>query len=125
MQSDTVLLFVYNSDRGDLAAIKDYSRKAGAEKASCNLTGLILSPVGMKKGWKRFISELPVPARFLHRDEFEEEFGALKAPAPAVFLRNEKALALIISCQELDQVLSTEDLIALVHQRFYEARGSV
>ena len=122
MQSDTVLLFVYNSDRGDLAAIKDYSKKSGSDKIpSCNLTSLVLTPVGMKKSWKRFINELPVPARFLHRDEFEGEFGALKFPAPAVFIQSGKVIQILVTAEEINLLDQTDDLITFVGQRFQQS----
>jgi hypothetical protein len=118
MRPEQVLVFVYNCDRGNLSALKDYSQKPGAEKPPhCKLLAMTSSPVGMKKSWKRFISELAVPARFLHHDEYEGEFGALTSPVPAVFLHSGKTRNLIASAEEINAVLSTEDLIALVRQR--------
>jgi hypothetical protein len=115
MQSGNALIFVYNCDRGNLSLLKDYSQKSSADKAPpCNLLSLIWSPVGIKKSWKRFIQDLGIPARFLHRDEYEEEFGALLTPLPAVFLHSQKTRTLFISADELNQVRSTDDLILLV-----------
>lgn len=118
MRSGQVLIFIYNCDRGNLSAIKDYSKKAVDEKApECHLLALISSPVGMKKGWKRFIGEIDIPSRFLHHDEYEEEFGALLAPLPAVLLHTQKTKSLFISADELSQVQSVEDLILFVKRR--------
>ena len=118
MQSGRVLIFVFNCDRGNLSAIKDYSQKLTLDKApECNLFDLISSPVGIKKGWKRYIQELKVPARFLHHDEYEEEFGELLTPLPAVFLHSQKTKSLVISADELGRVQSLDDLIELVNQK--------
>ena len=78
---------------------------------------LISSPVGIKKGWKRYIQELRIPCRFLYQDEYEEEFGALLTPLPAVFLHDQKTKSLFISADELGRVMTMEDLIALVNQK--------
>jgi hypothetical protein len=118
MRSGRLLIFVFNCDRGNLSAIKDYSQKLSADKPpECNLLTLITSPVGIKKGWKRYIQELKIPARFLYHDEYEEEFGALLTPLPAVFLHYQKTRFLFISADELSRVLSVDDLIGLVNQK--------
>ncbi|MFA5267002.1 MAG: hypothetical protein WC379_03450 [Methanoregula sp.] len=116
MRSDRLLVFVYNCDRGNLSAIKDYSQKLTDGKApECRLLGLISSPVGIKKGWKRFLLELPISCRFLYRDEYEEEFGALLTPLPAVILHDLKTKSLFISADELGLTATLDDLIILVN----------
>ena len=118
MQSGRFLIFVFNFERGNLSAIKDYSQKITADRVPvCNLFDLISSPVGIKKSWKRFIQELGVPARFLHHDEYEEEFGALLTPLPAVFMHQQKTRILFISADELCSVTSVDELMALVNQK--------
>lgn len=118
MRSGRLLIFVFNCDRGNLSAIKDYSQKLSADKApECPLLTLISSPVGIKKGWKRYIQELRIPARFLYHDEYEEEFGALLTPLPAVFLHYQKTRILVISADELSRVMTVDDLIMLVNQK--------
>jgi hypothetical protein len=118
MRSGQHLIFVFNCDRGNLSAIKDYSQKLSDDKVpECNLMALISSPVGIKKGWKRYIQELRLPVRFLHHDEYEEEFGALLTPLPAVFLHSQKTRSLFISADELSGVRSVDNLIMLVNER--------
>ena len=118
MRSGQNLIFVFNCDRGNLSAIKDYSQKLSDDKVpECNLLALISSPVGIKKGWKRYIQELGLPVRFLHHDEYEEEFGALLTPLPAAFLHSQKTRSLFISADELSRVRSVDDLIMLVNER--------
>src|SRR5512137_1406839 len=118
MLSGRLLIFVFKCDRGNLSALKDYSQTLSADKPpECNLLALISSPVGIKKGWKRYIQELKIPARFLYRDEYEEEFGALLTPLPAVFLHEQKTRTLLISADELGRVMTMEDLIALVNRK--------
>src|SRR5512137_516669 len=116
MLSGRLLIFVFKCDRGNLSALKDYSQTLSADKPpECNLLALISSPVGIKKGWKRYIQELKIPARVLYHDEYEEEFGALLTPLPAVFLHYQKTRILFISADELSGVSSVDDLIGLVN----------
>ena len=118
MQSGRILIFVFNCDRGNLSALKDYSHTLTHDKApECNLLALISTPVGIKKGWKRYIQHLGIPARFLYHDEYEEEFGALLTPLPAVFLHYQKTRILFISAEELSRVMTTDDLMVLVNQK--------
>ncbi len=118
MRSGQLLIFVYNCDRGNLSAIKDYSQKLTDEKAPvCHLLSLISSPVGVKKGWKRFIQELRIPSRFLYLDEYEEEFGELFTPLPAVFLHDHKTKSLFISADEMSRTMSVDELIDLVTRK--------
>jgi hypothetical protein len=118
MHSGRLLIFVFKCDRGNLSALKDYSQTVSADKTpECNLLSLISSPVGIKKGWKRYIQELKIPVRFLYRDEYEEEFGALLTPLPAVFLHYQKTRTLFISADELGRLVTMDDLIGLVNQK--------
>jgi hypothetical protein len=118
MRSGRNLIFVFNCDRGNLSAFRDYGQKPGDGRSpGCLLLGLISSPVGIKKAWKRYIRQLNIPCRFLHHDEYEEEFGALLTPLPAVFLYSHKTLSLFIPVDELRRILTVEDLIAFLDEK--------
>jgi len=118
MRPGRYLIFVHACDRGNLSAIKDYSQKLSAEKSpECHLLSLISTPVGIKKAWKRFVQELRIPARFLYRDEYEEEFGELLTPLPAVFLHEQKSRSLLVPADDLFHALTVEELMELVDQR--------
>jgi hypothetical protein len=119
MQSGQMLLFVYNIDRGTLSAMTDYHKCSTAGKSSpCNMYALIFSPVGMKKGWKRFISDLGISSRYLYRDEFSIETGTEKHSFPAVYIQSGRSFEEIITADEINRVDSTDSLIGLVTQRF-------
>ena len=118
MQPDRVLIFVYNLDKGNLSDIKDHMYSASPAKApACNLCALISSPVGMKKGWKRFIADLGIPARYLFREEFAKEFGFTKFVSPGAFIQMGGSLILIAGAEEINRCGSSDDLIDLVRQR--------
>jgi hypothetical protein len=118
MRSGRLLIFVFSCSRGNLSAMKDYSQKQGGDtQAGCHLLALISSPVGIKKSWKRFIQDLGLPARFLHRDEYEEEFGELLIPLPAVFFHNDTTRSLFIAADELTREPAVEDLMDLIREK--------
>jgi len=121
MRPDMVLLFVYNINRGNLSGMTDYRQSlASAKTPGCNLFALIFSPVGMKKGWKRFLNDLPYPSRFLYRDEFQQEFSIMKPSVPVVYLQLEKSLHELINTDEINHITSTDLLIDLVTQRLQQ-----
>ena len=118
MQPDQVLIFVYNLDKGNVSDIKDHMYSAAPAKTpACNLCSLILSPVGMKKGWKRFIAEIGIPAEYLFREEFSKGFGLAKFTAPGIFIQMGGSLILIAGSEDINRCESTDELIELVKQR--------
>lgn len=121
MQPNLVLLFVYGIDRGSLSAVTDYHRSTGSARTlRCNLYSLIITPVGMKKGWKRFLTELVIPSRFLHLDEFQQEFRVHELETPAVFIQSGKSLHQIVTADEINRVTSTDQLADLVKKRIIQ-----
>jgi hypothetical protein len=118
MQSGMVLLFVYNIERGNLSGMPDYQQAVSSVKIPrCNLFALIYSPVGMKKAWKRFISELGFPCRYLYQDEFQQLSGEQKPSLPAVYLHSGKSFHVLISADEINRCGSVDTLIDLVAQK--------
>ena len=118
MRPEMIMLFVYNLDKGSLADIRNHLHSTvSAQTPQCNLWALISSPVGMKKSWKRFTSELGVPVQYLYRDEFAVEFGPLKFPFPAVYLKVGETLKVMITSEEINRCAATDDLIAIVNKR--------
>ena len=118
MQSGIVLLFVYNIERGNLSGMPDYHQTVSSVKTPrCNLFALIYSPVGMKKAWKRFISELGFSCRYLYQDEFQQISGEQNPPLPAVYIHSGKLFHELISAEEINRTGSVDTLIGLVTQR--------
>jgi hypothetical protein len=118
MQSEMVLLFVYDIDRGNLSGMSDYRYGMTSSKTPrCHLFALISSPVGVKKAWKRFINDLGFPSRFLHRDEFFQMCGTQKLPVPAIYIQSGKSFHELIKADEINRLDSTDVLIGLVTQR--------
>ena len=62
-----------------------------------------------KPAWKWFLTSLPVPAVFLHRDELRARFPALaNASLPAVFIQESSGEPHpFVSAEELKQIATT------------------
>lgn len=120
MRSDRTLIFVYNADSDAMPRANDLmSRPTGTLTDPCLLLDLTFSPIGMKKEWKRYISGLKIPVRFLARDEFTSEFRSYASAAtfPGAFLLVGKDLFVIATPEEIRQCGDISDLIAIVEKR--------
>jgi len=118
MHPEKELVFVYNLDKGSLSDIKDHQYSSGPAKAApCNLCALIQSPVGMKKSWKRFISDLGIPAEYLFREEFGKQFALANFAGPGAFIQLGGSLILLAGADEINRCTTTDELISLIQQR--------
>jgi hypothetical protein len=84
------------------------------ETYSCNLCSITYSATGMKKEWKEFIKTLPFPTEFLHRDELHKKYGIHDAALPAVYIKEDTEVSLLISADSINSCNTVSDLMALV-----------
>lgn len=119
LMSDTIkIVFVYNADGGAINGIKDYFHKIFSPSTyDCNLCGISFGLGGMKKGWKHFIEELPLPVVFLHRDEFNEEYPNAQKEYPSAWIDDNDGLDLLISREEMNIPKTLEELISLTNDK--------
>lgn len=97
---DSALVFVYNADGGLFNSLADRAHKIlSPQTYQCNLCSLTYSNFGMKKEWKEFLSRLELPMEFLHRDEFEAQYGMEETPLPAIFKKVKDELEVWINAE--------------------------
>lgn len=122
MQDSPVILFIYNLDSAVLQSVHEYSTgKAALAGADVSpLSRLTHSPLGIKKEWKRFIKELPVPSRSLTRDEFIMEFGNISLSFPVIIYKKGATLSVLVSTDEIRACRELGDLIHLVKGRILD-----
>ncbi|MHA2126941.1 MAG: hypothetical protein ACXACO_14445 [Promethearchaeota archaeon] len=109
------LVFVYNADSGVVNIVKDFWHKLLRPSTyQCNLCTQTFSAFGMKKDWKKFISNLDMEAEFLHKDEFEEKYNIPDAKFPSAYLKNGISFDLLITQEEMNDVKSLDEMEALV-----------
>lgn len=111
------LLFVYNANSGARNAILDSMHKVLSPSTyQCNLCDITFGVVSENKAWKKFREESALDMKFLHRDEFAEQYGN-DFTLPIVLKRADDLLDMLISAEELNQLNSPEELIHLVQER--------
>ena len=70
------LIFVYNADSGLLNMLKDGLHKLFSPKTyPCSLCKLTWSSVAEKPKWRKFHESAGTRMHFLHKDEFEQQYG--------------------------------------------------
>lgn len=115
----TKLIFVYNAEGGALNGFKDLLHKTIAPNSyDCALCAKTFAFSGMRAEWKQAVAGLPLPAEFLHRNEFRAAYPARSNQSLPVAFSADAAgqLTSFISTQEMND-LSLADLIATTQQR--------
>jgi hypothetical protein len=111
------LLFIYNADSGKLNALFDIGHKiVNPESYSCNLFSLTHGTFAERKEWKRFKESTSLDLVFLHKDEFEKQFGQAFS-YPIVLKKEERGLEVFISTDELNSLSDPMKLIELITER--------
>ena len=111
------LLFVYNADAGLVSGLLDMAHKILSLRTyPCSLCGITYGAASMRPEWKQFLHSLPVETRFLHRDEFQQEFLKEKNQVlPAVFWQQDNRLTSVLTAAELAP-LSLSELMQRLQQ---------
>jgi len=110
------LVFVYNAESGKLSALLDLGHKIlSPESYKCNLCSLTHGNFTERKEWKRFKELTSLDLVFLHKDEFEQEYG--KRFSYPIVLKKDKGIEVFIATEELNKIVSPTQLIELVQNR--------
>ena len=112
------IIFVYNAESGLFNLVKDWTHKIiSPETYPCSLCALTYDNLGMRNPWRKFIRELEYDVKFLHRDELEGQYGISEVSLPAAFIHRDGKPKLWINSEALDACQSLDDLISLVSQQ--------
>lgn len=117
--SNKELIFVYNADSGKWNGYLDMMHKVFSPKTyPCQLCAITYGTFSMKKEWGEFVDQLPLPVRFLHRDEWEKEF-ARQDELPAVFLKHGEDITVWIDAESMNK-MSLDKLRSYITLRINE-----
>lgn len=112
------LIFVYNSFSGKHNALLDSLLKTVMPRSqTCKLCELTHGIFSEKNAWKEFRKNSEVKMEFLHLDEFRKKYASkfgFKYTFPIVLWEDEGELGILISTEELEELESVEELIALL-----------
>ncbi|WP_456444762.1 hypothetical protein [Thiolapillus sp.] len=103
MPNPALLIFVYNADSGMFNTLADIGHKIFShESYACALCAITHSYFRERKEWRHFIESLPVPCRFMHRDEFCREYPGQQEKLPAIFKVQGDTLRSCVSAKQLE-----------------------
>lgn len=110
------LIFVYNVDSGFFNTLKDTAHKTVSPATyACKLCQLSFGAVSMKRPWREYLQQLPFKKKFLHRNEFRQQYPDCRdVPLPAIFIQTAGACALIVSAEEINRQKTLTNLIAVL-----------
>lgn len=115
MSAEPVLLFVYNADTGLFNTMADIGHKIFSPQTySCDLCQLTHGYFTERAGWAAFVEQLGMESRFLHRDEFHQEFPNRPDVLPAIFIQRGNELNLCIDSVKLHQYDGMDELISAI-----------
>ena len=87
---------------------------------SCQLCQLTHSYFSVKRDWVDFLGDIDAEYEFLHRDEYEQKYGATKIALPVILLKENDKPSAWISQEEINQCKSIEMLKILIHTRLQD-----
>jgi len=117
-QGKPTIVFVYNAESGVFHSIGDYIQKVVSPRSyRCKLCAVTYGNLGMKNEWKTFIDELKFPVEFLHRDEFKKHYPTMNFEFPAVFVKRDYSLLLLIPHTDINNIHTLEELMVLVNNK--------
>lgn len=120
-----VIVFVYNADSTLAGAAGDFvTRIFSPKNYSCNLCMVTYGSFKMKTPWKKFLETIPNEKVFLHRDEFFKAYPRYKkASLPAVFIKKDNALEVLISTKEINAIKNWKELKILLISKLEHGEG--
>ena len=125
MSAGPVLLFVYNAVTGLFNTMGDIGHKIFSPQTySCDLCQLTHGYFNERAEWKTFVEQLGVKSRFLHRDEFHQEFPDQPDVQPAVFIHRDNQLSPCIDSVELSRFEDLDELMSAVRDRCLAKPGA-
>jgi hypothetical protein len=115
------LIFIYNADSGLGNMLIDGAHKILSPSTyECSLCDLTFGAFSEKSKWKKFRAESDVDMKFLHKDEFNEQYASKfghKFLFPIILAEANLGLAVFVTTEELNNLEKVEDLIALIKTR--------
>lgn len=115
------LIFVYNANAGALNALLDSAHKiVSPDTYDCSLCAMTYGVFTENKAWADYRKSSNVEMDFLHKDEFLKQYRSKWLPKytfPIVLINDDSGQGVFITTEELNEIASQEDLIALVSER--------
>ncbi|MEO6637203.1 MAG: hypothetical protein ABIN25_02935 [Ginsengibacter sp.] len=114
----TKIILVYNAWGGIYPGIADIIHKEFFPSSyPCNLCFLSFGTFGIKDEWQHFLDSLSYQKIELHKDEFKRNYQPANMPLPAILLRGENKMELLLSAGEINTLHTLPQLIDAVRNK--------
>ena len=118
MSESKTIVFVYNADSGYFNRLVDAAHKIVSPSTyACHLCALTHGAFAARSEWLGYLRSLPYPQEFLQSDQFRSRFGRLEYALPAVLIRNENTIRLLISAESINKCSSLTELRSLIDEQ--------
>jgi hypothetical protein len=112
MSDPSKLIFVYNANSGKLNAFMDtLHKKLSPSTYQCNLCQITYGTFTEMPEWKEFRESFPGEMRFLHIDEFEEEFPKEESYPVVLEQSSDGSLKTVMSSKRVESIGELKELI--------------
>jgi hypothetical protein len=113
--AEGTLLFIYAADSGLFNTVADIAHKLFSPHTyQCQLCALTHGHFKVRNEWQQFIRSLPVPCKFMHRDEIMGTSGIDVAHLPAIYRWREDHWERCMACEAIAACVSLEQLMAAI-----------
>ena len=120
-QKSTMLIFVYNADSGVFNGFADLAHKLfSPDTYQCNLCAITYSTFTMRKEWKTYLANLSYPLEFLHRDEFVEKYQYPGLKFPAMLIKKDDTISILLDSEQINTCSSVDDLKQVIQKSLNE-----
>lgn len=115
------LILVYNAQSGKISGVMDALHKIlSPQTYNCSLCKITHAAFGEKSLWKEYRKHSGITMEFLYADEFRKQYASKfghKFDFPVVLAEGVNGLEIFVSKNELMQIGSEKELIALIENR--------
>lgn len=112
------LIFIYNADGGVTQGVIDAVHKLVSPNTyPCSLCAITYGALRMDPKWRAWLTALPMPTMFLHKDEVARALPDLDIALPAVVVERGGVREVLIPTATLDRLDSVDALIAELERR--------
>ncbi len=113
------LIFVYNANSGIGNMVLDVAHKLFSPKTyACNLCAITFDTFSENKYWKRFRESATIKMKFLHIDEFENEYHINTFKYPTILVAENNNIEEFLSAEVINKMESVEELVSAIEAHF-------
>lgn len=118
MSTKPTIIFIYNANGGLLnGAIDAVHKLVSPATYACQLCAITYGHLGMRRPWKEFLESLKqsYTIQFLYKEDLKSSWAPLaNEPLPAVWLREDDNLKLLISHEQFNGLNDLDKLTAFL-----------